>query len=775
MRMSFKSLLAFASFAIVPHSGFSQEEMRFSFSGESLSPEQRQVIINALDPTSDIALLSAARLNPRAPENILDDDTLEELDALLKNSRSGGIEGDNFFFATDQNGQAFAVVDRWSDLAQRLGIPTLQPTSRYLADGTVIFSDDSSLFQNAPVASPEASQAWALPLDNEDVLQLGIPIRPPSMTSPTLSTEFVEVERSDLDDVLARVEEDLRGFGSASVNIPINASVATASDEIVAAFTSAGAVFSETAKSLDVTQDLPEEFELLSLGNSQCTTNDHWPMSHDEFETVMKRNKQVLALAGVHAPARARILVVDSGLPAKLAQIPDFNQFLRPDRTRALRRGYYWTGLTSQEGNVTCDLGVNGHRGGSAFGIVTSPMSNECSALDLFGSLQPVKTSALPPRYEPNHGGIVGVLAAGGPTLIRSELDLHQHIGIGFARINSVEAGRIRARDEDVAEAIQFAIDENYNVVNMSLAFKYDSNSAAKTWLGCFVTTGASGRCAVRDDRIIVAAAGNDSQRMTSSASSFPYEIASTVKHEFSGQVLIVGGIAQDEAGNNIPWKSSTYHEQLVDILAPSVGVVSLGGKGEPVCVKGTSVAAPQVSFVAGMLFSLGYTRAAEVRERILATAKMSKPGDELFDRARNGSVLDPVAALDVFSDLIWIFDSNGNEVSKRGRLVAPGENLKGVVLPVCTSSSAGLQGFGGLRDVSRFSLWRSLEDNLAEVWDPEFSAVADRKCFFDPDETIHFVEHDGDNTVEEFPLKNVARIVPSHFRRALQMEAEDY
>ncbi|OBY24581.1 hypothetical protein A9D60_24045 [Leisingera sp. JC1] len=179
------------------------------------------------------------------------------------------------------------------------------------------------------------------------------------------------------------------------------------------------------------------------------------------------------------------------------------------------------------------------------------------------------------------------------------------------------------------------------------------------------------------------------------------------------------------------------------------------------------------MSFVAGMLFSLGYTKAAEVRERILATAKVSDPDDPLFERSKYGRILDPAAAIDVFSDLIWVLDENGNEVMKRGRLIAQDDDLKGVVLPICSATSSGLRGSGGLRDVSKFALWRKIEGSNAEVWDQKFFADSDRKCLFNPNEKIRFIEHEKGGKIEEFALKGVTRIVPSHFRRALEIHAQ--
>lgn len=496
-------------------------------------------------------------------------------------------------------------------------------------------------------------------------------------------------------------------------------------------------------------------------------------MSVQRFETVMQHNEAVLAQAGVHAPVRARVLIVDSGLSPNLVQHQPFRPFLKPDRTHALRHGYYWDSQSTSDDRVLCDLGVNGETGVSPFGIVTSPEEGACHALKQFGDLAPVRTARMPARYVPDHGGIVGVLAAGGPRLMATDLKLHRYLGIGFARINSVETGTVRARDGDVAAAINYARDFNYNVVNMSLAFPYTSGSSAKLSIGCFVTPMENSRCSVRTDRLIVAAAGNDGQKVTQTKSNFPYELASNVQHANSNQFLVVGGIEHDAAGRPIPWKLSTHHDQLVDILAPSAGVVSLDGEANPVCMKGTSIAAPQVSFVAGMLFALGYTKASDVRERILATARFSTPDDPLFTRSRNGAVLDPTAAIDVFSDLIWVIDAQGKQTMKRGRLLAQQDDLKSVVLPVCAADSPGLRGSGGLSDVSRFALWRNTDGKVAEVWDPGFFTTSDQKCLFTPSEKIRFLAHDGDNEIEEYALSSVARIVPSHFRRALELHAQ--
>ena len=116
--------------------------------------------------------------------------------------------------------------------------------------------------------------------------------------------------------------------------------------------------------------------------------------------------------------------------------------------------------------------------------------------------------------------------------------------------------------------------------------------------------------------------------------------------------MIVVGGLQRlSETSDDVElWPSSSFSPMLVDIAAPADDILSFDMNGKPLCMSGTSAAAPQVSFAAGVLRALGYWSNGETKRRILATADYS---DDLKDKVRGGRKFNVANALDVFVDLI--------------------------------------------------------------------------------------------------------------------------
>lgn len=746
--------LAIAIAAGAPVPSEAEETYRIDLEIEALSPDARQAIVKALAPDSLYADLLQIPESPIEGERLLPDfRSRTAINAYVESYWQNAGGDSNSVFVTTVGNTNYVLIDRTSDISARLGLPPLL--------GPPIDSGSLPDFLATANSIPtlNESNAWALPIDSTL----------PSLPLPIGPTEFVPlvVSPTPADPVISRLDRELAIFGSSSLRLSISDDNRDEFNSLIEKLANSPGISVERvpdgALGPDVEQDLPEEVELLSASSGSCESSSaDWPLPLSDVQGILNYNEEVLRSKGITSWHRSRILIIDSGVSSTLVHNPEFRLFLRPNSSDALERGYFWETVTNLDGQEKCDWA----KGVSSFGLVTNPSSNICYAASSVGGLEPPQPETLPRRYLPDHGGFVGVLSAGGPVLIDNEYSLSSRLGIGFARVMSMEGGRLHSNDQDIAAAMEYARSGDYNVVNLSLSFADpDNSSTASSEVLCFIS---GGPCGDATSRLIVAAAGNVAKKLEQSSSSFPAMAAANNAFRKTEKLIVVGGVERVD-GTLRPWPDTTFHRELVDILAPSSSVPSLDRNGRIACMSGTSVAAPQVSFVAGMLFSLGYKDGAEVRARILSTADYLGPANEEFmETAKDGRVLNVSAALDVFSDLIYV-KSDGNEVMLRGQLLPDADDLRSTMIALCEASDPALKNDNGKKDPDQFTLWRSLDGSSAEVWAEGISLVSENKCQYDPEAKIRFRAHSEERS-KVYKLSELSRIVPSHFRRAFEV-----
>ncbi|QCW02212.1 S8 family serine peptidase [Natrinema pallidum] len=193
------------------------------------------------------------------------------------------------------------------------------------------------------------------------------------------------------------------------------------------------------------------------------------------------------------------------------------------------------------------------------------------------------------PANEANHGTHVGGIAAG-----RSD------DGIGHAGISDCSLLSVRALDEngvgslsDIADAIQWSADQGADIVNLSLGVD-----------GSYDTLTAACEYAADHGVLLVAAAGNDgSDRVYSPAA--------------ADSVVAVSAVDSDDS-----LASFSNTGPAIELAAPGSRLVSSVTGDEYARMSGTSMAAPVVAGVAGLVLSaypdLSRT---ELREHLRATA----------------------------------------------------------------------------------------------------------------------------------------------------------
>lgn len=542
----------------------------------------------------------------------------------------------------------------------------------------------------------------------------------------------------------------------------------------------------ETASRMTVTQGLPEGITVVQETAGQCTstTPPDWPFSIDHVAGVIAFGNEVLAEAMLNPPVRARILVVDSGLPPALLANPDFLRLIDINRREAMGAGAFARNAEEASEQKGC-RDLDRDPGASLYGFVPLDEGNRrldahCQpAEDPIAAIAPPLPDSQMQDYDPAHGAMVAGLASGGPDLIRSVPDLQQHLAISMARIARAEVDGNR---QHVASSVNDALggikraaepfdgsvserfspqEQRFDILSLSLSVeRANFNDRITGALETFISRGG----------LVVVAAGNGPPGGAPHAidqfagSGVPTAggalavVLGTADH-FDG-AIVVGGTAPATEGI-VPYERSNWSPRIVDIAAPATGVASFGIEGDLACTEGTSVATPQVSFVAAMLVSFGLWSNAEVKHRILATADLVPA---LAGRVRDGRVLNVAAALDVFSDLVWMRDPsrpNGLEAApRRLRILDLQGHPNGTLLLVCDDGS---DKFIDTRELilwermgSRARLWRSSDDGGITPYDGSCKASSGAM--------LPVIDLETGSRVE-IPIDDIARIVPSRFR----------
>ncbi|MEM0935292.1 MAG: S8 family serine peptidase [Pseudomonadota bacterium] len=739
-----------------------QEFVEIAVTGP-LSPETRAAIADLIEPRRDHRALVEAFQAGVSAETVLAPDELDG-DGTPVWSNAGGSTpvGDPFppFWpfesaVGDEEGLADGYLDapaaRITDPNVIARLPdSVRPVEPGVGAQDFVFVELNSAIARAfglprvPIGTPEAS--IAVPIQAEELVELQTTDSASSINSSRRHVGFeVSVVRE-----LAGIEDDLEDVGTSVrvLQIPEHLSAADRFRILATLSEAEETTVNATSVSSSVLQEIPENAVVQTAVGGSCNPElNNWPFASSLVAAVIRHNIDVLAAAGVGEFRRARILVIDSGLPGGLAQHEDFGRFLTAGADQTLRRDYVWQ---KKNGGPTC-IG-RAALGQSRFGFF--PMiedADTCVAREPLGALSPPPASQASPAYIPEHGGLVAVVAAGGPDLISEVPELDQMIGIRFARIMQTNGDRVVALPADISRAVKFAADDGFAVINASLRA---TERGIETFTPAFA--------AFRDKGLVIAAAGNSGGELLAGSQTFPAAIADA-QGDNDG-LIVVGGLHRPTPGIDAiePWPQSSFSNRLVDIAAPSADILSLDGEANPACFSGTSVAAPQVSFAAGVLYSLGYATPAEVRRRILATARVDP---SVATNVRDGRVLDLAVALDIFTDLIWLRDATRPE---RVRILPTRDDSDNPVIRLCDSGFSTLAAPDGWIDPARLHLWSRTGENKARIWHDDRGGVTstDNECKI-PAARIR-VEFANSDRREEIDLADIDRIVPTRLRGSL-------
>lgn len=512
-----------------------------------------------------------------------------------------------------------------------------------------------------------------------------------------------------------------------------------------------------------------KNFDIQFSSGPGCTIkHPNWPFNVPRLKALLDFNRSVMESMGVDHFHRAKINILDTGISRKLMEHEAFFPFMDVDLTTLLypERAF--------DEDRTADAECLYYRGGdfgSAYGygaLPTAARACDRSPPDPQSLIVPIISDGVKDEdYLPDHGGYVSVLAAGGPDLILSDLDLHRHIGLSFSRVMHEHVGedskpKLAAKTTHVKEAIETATLREIHFLQLSLSVKKDS-----------VTTNQLADIMQGFGGLTFVAAGNTGKPLSEAKEFFPSKVA----HGDTERVLIVGALERvpgsDEEVRLWEKSATSIGDLHVDIAAPGAEIWSLDMDGNPMCTSGTSAAAPLVTFVAGLLHSYGYHGADEVERRILGTAR-KEPA--LEGKVEQNRALDEHTALDIFFDQIWKDPTNERPIRAR---ILPQEHAEdGLVpiVPICDPATG--NGVKGLIDVRRLILWDRIgtdpsETFRATVWQKRagtnsFSPL-DKSCSVSEAQN-HEVRFCNLETgkIEMSPLSEIRRIVPSRLRRGV-------
>ena len=199
-------------------------------------------------------------------------------------------------------------------------------------------------------------------------------------------------------------------------------------------------------------------------------------------------------------------------------------------------------------------------------------------------------------------------------------------------------------RDDDVARAIRYAVDQGAQIINMSFGKAYSPRKAA---------VDSAVRYAVAKGVLLVHAAGNDAED-------------NDVTPSYPSSVLLDGaraatwmevGASTRHADQRLPAGFSNYGQTRVDLFAPGDAILSTAPGGGFKRESGTSMAAPVVSGVAALLMAyFPELTATQVKALLLETARrfpgleVETPGSgekvAFAKLSASGGVIDAYAAV---------------------------------------------------------------------------------------------------------------------------------
>lgn len=203
---------------------------------------------------------------------------------------------------------------------------------------------------------------------------------------------------------------------------------------------------------------------------------------------------------------------------------------------------------------------------------------------------------------EPSHGTHVSGIIAATRDNLKGINGISNHVKIMALR--AIPEGEFR--DEDLAYAIRYAVDNGAKIINLSISKPTSPNRAI---------IDQSVKYAMAHDVLIVRAAGNEGKQQD-------LEYGSPNRRYEDGMLakawIEVGASDSINDENIMPWFSN-YGKNSVDVFAPGVDILSTYPNNKYDVESGTSMAAPVVSGLAAIIWAYypKYT-AVRIKEIIL-------------------------------------------------------------------------------------------------------------------------------------------------------------
>jgi subtilisin family serine protease len=198
--------------------------------------------------------------------------------------------------------------------------------------------------------------------------------------------------------------------------------------------------------------------------------------------------------------------------------------------------------------------------------------------------------------------------------------------GVGGATVKIMSVRTVPngdERDKDVANAIRYAVDNGASVINMSFGKGQSPYKKA---------VDAAMKYAEKNDVLLVHAAGNDGKMLTL-VNNYPNDTYLGKKK--TSKIWIEVGAATHKYDAGLAAGFSNYNSKHVDVFAPGAQIYSTIPDDGYKDLQGTSMAAPMVAGIAGLIRSyFPDLKAKQVREIILESAlpaslEVTKPGSE--------------------------------------------------------------------------------------------------------------------------------------------------
>ncbi len=145
--------------------------------------------------------------------------------------------------------------------------------------------------------------------------------------------------------------------------------------------------------------------------------------------------------------------------------------------------------------------------------------------------------------------------------------------------------------DKDIALGIRYAVNNGAKIINMSFGKSFSPEQA---WVDSAI------RYAASKDVLIVHSAGNESYDLNTK-SVYPSPYSSVFKNR-AENMITVGASSDSTIGNSLITDFSNYGNQVVDLLSPGEKIYSTAPNQQFVYLNGTSMSAPILSHIAGLI-----------------------------------------------------------------------------------------------------------------------------------------------------------------------------